>query len=129
MKLNPKKCKNMIINFSQKHQFSTSIQLNNETIETVKEMKVLGTYISNDLKWDKNTNELVKNSNQRMQILHSSSKFTRNISHLKDIYNKFVRSKLETSSSVWHSSLNEKQKYVIERVQRSAFKLILYLKR
>ena len=43
MKLNPKKCKNMIINFSQKHQFSTSIQLNNETIETVNEMKVLGT--------------------------------------------------------------------------------------
>ena len=125
MKLNPKKCKNMIINFSQKHQFSTSIQLNNETIETVKEMKVLGTYISNDLKWDKNTNELVKNSNQRMQILHSSSKFTRNISHLKDIYNKFVRSKLETSSSVWHSSLNEKQKYSLERVQRSAFKIIL----
>ena len=125
MKLNPKKCKNMIINFSQKYQFSTSIKLHNEIIETVDDMKVLGTYISKDLKWDKNTNEIVKNANQRMQILHSASKFTRNISHLKDIYNKFVRSKLETSSSVWHSSLNEKQKYSLERVQRSSFKIIL----
>ena len=99
--------------------------MHNEIIETVDDMKVLGTYISKDLKWDKNTNEIVKNANQRMQILHSASKFTRNISHLKDIYNKFVRSKLETSSSVWHSSLNEKQKYSLERVQRSSFKIIL----
>ena len=88
-------------------------------------MKVLGTYISKDMKWDKNTNEIVKNANQRMQILHSAFKFTRNILHLKDIYNKFIRSKLETSSSVWHSSINEKQKYSIERVQRSVFKVIL----
>ena len=60
-----------------------------------------------------------------MQILHSASKFTRNLSHLKDIYNKFVRSKLETSSTVWHSSLNEKHKYSFERVQCSFFKIIL----
>ena len=38
---------------------------------------------------------------------------------------KYVRSKLETSSSVWHSSLTEKHKDAIERVQRSAFKIIL----
>ena len=125
MKLNPKKCKNMIFNFSRKHQFSTSIQINDEIIETVDSMKILGTYVSNDLKWDKNTDEIVKNSNKRLQILHSSSKFTKNKHHLKDIYNKFVRSKLETSSPVWHSSLNENQKDALERVQRSAFKIIL----
>ena len=49
----------------------------------------------------------------------------KNISHLKDIYNKFVRSKLETSSPVWHSSLTDKLNYSLERVQRSAFKVIL----
>ena len=125
MKLNAKKCKNMIFNFSKNHQFSTSIELNDEKLETVSEMKVLGTWITDKLKWDKNTSEIVKDSNIRMQILHSSSKFTTNINHLKDIYSKFVRSKLETSSCVWHSSLTEKQKHSIERVQRSAFKVIL----
>ena len=88
-------------------------------------MKILGTYVTKDLKWNRNTTEIVKNSNHRMQILHSATKFTRNIASLKDIYTKFVRSKLETSSSVWHSSLTEKQNYSIERLQRSAFKVIL----
>ena len=32
---------------------------------------------------------------------------------------------METSSPVWHSSLNENQKDSLERVQRSAFKIIL----
>ena len=81
--------------------------------------------LTKDLKWDRNTTEIVKNVNQRMQIFHSATKFTRNISSLKDIYTKFVRSKLETSSSVWHSSLTEKNNNSLERCQRSAFKIIL----
>ena len=125
MKLNPKKCKNMIFNFSRKNQFSTSIELNGEKIETVDEMKVLGTWLTKDLKWKKNTDEIVKDCNRRMMILHSATKFTRNISHLKDIYNKFIRSKMETSSSVWHSSLNENERNSLERLQRSSFKVIL----
>ena len=36
-----------------------------------------------------------------------------------------MRSKLETSSSVWHSSLTEKHNNSLERCQRSAFKIIL----
>ena len=51
MKLNAKKCKNMIFNFSRNHQFSTSIELNDEKLETVNEMKVLGTWITDKLKW------------------------------------------------------------------------------
>ena len=43
MKLNLKKTKNMIFNFSRKYQFSTNMSLEGENIETESEIKLLGT--------------------------------------------------------------------------------------
>ena len=37
----------------------------------------------------------------------------------------FIRSKLETSAVVWHSSLSDKNRRDLERVQKSALKIIL----
>ena len=65
MKLNPKKTKNMIFNFSKKHQFTTKLSVESESIEIVKEVKLLGTYLTEDLKWNKNTLEIVKKSYQK----------------------------------------------------------------
>ena len=67
MMLNPKKTKNMVFNFTKNHQFNTNIKLRNESLEVMKEMKLLGTYITDDLKWNRNTEELVKNANKRMR--------------------------------------------------------------
>ena len=43
MKLNSKKTKNMIVNFSTNKQFITNIELDGEILETVDEHKLLGT--------------------------------------------------------------------------------------
>ena len=45
--------------------------------------------------------------------------------HLKNVYILFVRSILEQSATVWHSSLTQENKEDLERVQKSAFKVIL----
>ena len=60
MKLNEKKTKNIIFNFSKKFQFHTSLSVNKKEIEVVNETKLLGTYLTNDLKWNKNMSEMVK---------------------------------------------------------------------
>ena len=60
-----------------------------------------------------------------MVFLHKSSKFTSNKSDLKKIYIQQIRSKLEQSAVVWHSSLNQKCKDKLERVQKSALRIIL----
>ena len=86
MKLNIKKTKNICFNFSRDKQFSTDIKLHNESIETVSETKLLGTIITSDLKWNRNTESIVKDTNKRMQILHKATKFTNNIRDLKQIY-------------------------------------------
>ena len=125
MLLNAKKTKNIIFNFSKNHQFSTDIKLDNETIETVNETKLLGTTITNNLSWNKNTSILVREGNIRMQFLHKASKFTSNVRDLKQIYISQIRTKLEQSAVVWHSSLTKKNGSDLERVQKAAIRMIL----
>ena len=67
----------------------------------------------------------VKNANSKMKMLQVASKFIRNKNDLLHIYKTFIRSRLEFSSVVWHSSLSKSNESDIERVQKSALKLIL----
>ena len=69
MKLNVKKTKNMIINFSKKYQFMTQLNVQNSDIDMVRETTLLGTVITDQLTWDRNTEELTKKGYKRMQLL------------------------------------------------------------
>ena len=60
-----------------------------------------------------------------MVFLHKSSKFTCTKSDLKKICILQIRSKLEQSAVVWHSSLTQKCRNKLERVQKSALRVIL----
>ena len=125
MKLNQKKTKQIIFNFNRGKQFTTKVELKEEPLEIVNEVKLLGVIISDDLKWHKNTNYLTKKANKKMRMLHIAAKFTKNSDHLKHIYKTFIRSNLEFSSTVWHSSLSVADKQDLERVQKAAVKVIL----
>ena len=65
----------MIFNFTRNHQFTTHMKLLDNHIEVVKETKLLGTIITSDLKWNKNTEALIKKANQRMQIIHRIAQY------------------------------------------------------
>ena len=123
--LNEEKTKTMIFNFTNNHQFTTRLSVNNENIQVVEKIKLLGTYITNDLKWDLNTNEIVKKANASLQILHQISDFGGSLKDMKEIYILFTRSILEQSSQVWHSSLTQENISDLERVQKSALRIIL----
>ena len=124
-KINEKKTKAMIFNFSKKHQFTTRLQLNSQTVEVIKSTRLLGTIISDDLKWDLNTKNIVTKANARMQLLRKVAEFGAPYEDLKSIYILFVRSLLEQSAPVWHSSLSKENIEDLERVQKSALKIIL----
>ena len=64
MVLNSQKTKAMIINFTNKYQFTTRIQLEDQNLEIVQKMKILGTTIDNTLNWDTNTDEIILKSEQ-----------------------------------------------------------------
>ena len=125
MVLNIQKTKNMIFNFSRNSQFSTEIKLNGQVIETVNETKLLGTIITDKLDWKRNTENIVKEANKRMSFLNRSSKFASNRQDLKKIYILQIRSKLEQSAVLWHSSLTQICRNKLERVQKSALRIIM----
>ena len=124
MELNENKTKSLIFNFSKKHQFATNLELKQQRIEIVDQAKLLGLILTSDLKWESNTNYLVKDANKRMVMLRAASKFTRNKSVLKQIYYSRIRCKLEQSAAVWSSSLSQKNIEDLERVQKSAVRII-----
>ena len=120
MMINEKKTKTLIFNYTEKYQFTTRLTINNEQIEVIDSTKLLGTIITNDLKWESNCKSLVKKANSRMELLRKVSSFGLDQVELKNIYVIFIRSVLEQSATVWHSSLTEENKNDLERVQKSA---------
>ena len=115
----------MIFNFTYNHQFTTQIQHQNKFLETVDEKKLLGTIITEDLKWHRNTQYLVKKAYARMQILYKIAHFGAPQKDMITIYISYVRSILEQSCVIWHSNLSIEDSETLERVQKSAVKIIL----
>ena len=60
MIINQNKTKLMIFNYTEKYQFSTRLTLKGENVEVIDSAKLLGTIITSDLKWEKNTATIVK---------------------------------------------------------------------
>ena len=81
--------------------------------------------MNDKLKWDSNTSYLVKRANARMRLLHKLVEFSVPQKDLLAIYTMYVRSILEQSCQVWHSSLKMENFHDLERVQKNALRIIL----
>ena len=125
MKLNERKTKVMIFNYSRNYQFATRIHLNNTLLDTIRETRLLGTVISDDLSWQKNSQYLIQRGYTRMTILRNLYQFNIPEEDLVLIYCLYIRSVLEYNSSVWFSSITQEESNDIERVQRCACRIIL----
>ena len=125
MMINQKKTFNIQFNFTTDKQFSTDIVLKNEKLQSVNQTKLLGTIITDQLKWNENAKYIVRKANLKRLMLHKFSNFTKNKVHLMHIFKSQVRSVLEYCSTVWHSSLTESDSKDIERIQKAAVKLMM----
>ena len=125
MLINQMKSKTMIFNFTQKYQFTTRLQLSGQSLEVIPETKLLGVIIQDDLKWNANIANLVKRANARMVLLRKLSEFGAPIDDMKIIYISYIRSVLEQSCVVWHTSLTLENKEDLNRVQKSSCRIIL----
>ena len=83
MLINENKTKNMIFNFTKNHQFSTRLELNGEKIETLKKTKLLGTVLTNDLKWEENTKCIIRKANTWLELFRRGSVFSRSDEDIK----------------------------------------------
>ena len=118
MMVNEKKTKTMIFNCTDKYQFTTRLTMNEKPIEVITSTRLLGTILTDDLKWDSNCENLTKRANGRMEILRKVASFGLDRDELKNICFLFV-------SSVWYSSLTVKNRQDLERVRKSAVRLVM----
>ena len=110
----------MIFNRTRNYQFSTRVKVNDIILETISETPLLGTIVSSDLSWEKNTRHLTQKGFQRMTILRKLYEFNIPQEDLVMIYCMYIRSIVEYNSSVWFSSITQEQKNNLVRVQRIA---------
>ena len=91
----------------------------------IDEVKLLGTMITNDLKWEANTQMLVKKANMIMELLRKSVSFNASYEDLKIIYITFIRPIVEQSCVVWNSDLIQKCIEDVEIIQITAVNINL----
>ena len=125
MKVNGKKTKLMIVNFTRNYQLSTRIYLEGELLEIVSETMLLGCVISSDLKFHRNTEHMVKKAYARMSLLHKLFTFKVSTDDLVNIYILYIRSLVEQNVAVWSSTITQEEIEDIERVQKVALRIIL----
>ena len=124
MVLNDTKSRYKVFNRAQA-DLNTRLVMNNVKLDQVHEARLLGVLLTDDLKFDKNTQDICKRAFARISLI-TKLKFVGVQRHdLVDIYKLFIRSLLEYCCVSWHSSLTKDQSYDIERVQRTALKVIL----
>ena len=125
MKINKKKTKAMLFNTSKTKDFTPKLKIDNETIDLVEEMKLLGVKITSDMKWNENTEFITKKAFSRLWMIRRLKLIGANQEELLDVYIKQIRSVLEYAAVVWHSGLTEINSRNIERVQKACLAIIL----
>ena len=126
MKINKVKTNLMLFSKSRNFDFPPELYFNDGTkVETIKEQKILGVIISDDLKWKQNTEFLCSKARGKLWVLRRMMNLDLDKFQLFDAYKKEIRSILEYAVPVWHSSITSKQSSQIEAVQKLAFRIIL----
>ena len=125
MKLNGSKTKYMIVNFTYNYQFNTRIFLDNEILDCIQQIRLLGVEFREDLSWKANTHSITRKAFARMSLLRKLVCFGVPREDLVNIYILFIRSLLEYCSEVWHSSITEEEVQDLERVQKCAVRIVM----
>ena len=124
MKLNPKKCKEMLINFLHNPNFLLRpIQIGNNIIERVITYKSLGVILSSDLKWNPHIEYIVKKANKKLYPLRVLRRAGVDQNNLLKVYLCTVRPVFEYAVPIWQNIPDYLSKE-IELVQKRAFKII-----
>ena len=123
MKLNPKKCKEMVSNFMKNpNTLTRPLQIENSEVERVSTHKLL-VIISDDLKWNCHIDYIITKAAKRLYTLRLLKRAGVQEQDMLKVYRCNVRSILESALQVWQNiPVNMSER--IESVQKRAFKII-----
>ena len=85
----------------------------------------MGVVLTNNLKWQNNTDYICQKATQKLWTLRRLKRLKFDDLKIFELYTKEVRSLLELAVPVWHSGLTKQQSAQIEWIQKTAFRIIL----
>ena len=122
--LNPIKCKEMIISFTQPPSIYEPVCMGNQLLERVKSIKSLGVTLRNDLKWNDHVNIITSKASKRPYLLKQLKRADVAKVELVKFYCSCIRSVLEYACQLFHSALPQYLVKDIERIQKRALRII-----
>ena len=125
MKLNGKKCKEMIVSFARSENDIPRLLIDGLPLDLVSSFKILGLTMNNKLNWQDNTKGLVKKASKRLYIIRVLQRCGLSSNDLLLVYFSMVRSILEYVCPVWHTMLPKCLGNKIEKVQKRAFRIMI----
>ena len=127
MVLNPGKTKLMIVNFTNLHQFQSLLTVpgSSSPIELTFETKLLGYWLTTDMKPEIHVNYILKIAYSRLWAISRLKSAGVNDDDILLFFNMKIRSVLEYSAPVFTSMLTAENIADIERVQKITMKVIL----
>ena len=94
----------MIFNKAQAN-FNTRLTMNNRKLEQVHEARVLGVILTEDAKFEMNTQDICRRAFTRISMITKLKYVGVPTSDLIDVFSLFIRSLLEYCCVSWHSAL------------------------
>ena len=126
MKINVTKTKVMIFNKSRNYDFPPEFSFKNgKILECIETTKLLGIYLSSDLRWEENCKQIFKKAMSKMWLLRRLKKLDVDTELILDFYLKEIRPVAEHGVAIWNSGLTKMQVNDLEKIQKIAFKIIL----
>ena len=127
MTLNSDKTCLFIVNFTKNHQFLPNIQIPGilKNLNVIPETKLLGYWLSEDMKTDKHIKYLLQIAYKKMWAISKLSKAGISITDIIHFFNIKIRSILESNCPVYHSMITKEQSDDIERLQKILLRIIL----
>ena len=124
MNINPKKCKVMTICPLKSIPDIPTLIVNNLPLDSVSSYEVLGLTLSDTLKWNDNTTEIISKASKRRCILRVLKRAGDLPTDLIAIYNVLVHSVLEYSCVVWATGLPRFLIDQLEAIQVRALRIL-----
>ncbi|KAL9960492.1 hypothetical protein ACROYT_G033960 [Oculina patagonica] len=124
LQLNPRKCKEMLTCFKRSPPLYNPVEVDGLYFERVSSAKVLGLTLRNDLKWNDHIEIITSKAAKRLYLLRQLKRAAVSSNDLVLFHCSVIRSVLEYSCQLFHSSLPGYLPEELERIQRRAMRII-----
>lgn len=122
--LNVTKTKELIIDFRKNQSTPEASIIHGENVEIVETYKYLGTMFDSNLRFDKNTESIIKRGQQRIHLMRKLNSFNVSQRILCYFYHSFIESLLTFSFTCWFYGLSVRDKNRLNSIVRICSKII-----